>query len=77
MKFKKKINFNKYIETINHKIQTSNEIELIDTSRDCITESRLESLITESKFLTIESLEALVKVSLSVYKLIFSAYFVI
>ncbi|KAL4088566.1 hypothetical protein QTP88_023655 [Uroleucon formosanum] len=48
-------------ETINHKIQTSNEPELIITSRDCISESRLESLITESKFLTIESLEALVK----------------
>ncbi|VVC44252.1 Hypothetical protein CINCED_3A003322 [Cinara cedri] len=48
-------------ETINHKIQTSNEAELINTSRDCISESRLESLITESKFLTIESLEALVK----------------
>lgn len=41
---------------------------MIDTSRDCISESRLESLITESKFLTIESLEALVKVSLSVYE---------
>jgi len=50
------------LETINHKIQTSNEPELIITSRDCISESRLESLITESKFLTIESLEALVKV---------------
>jgi hypothetical protein len=51
-----------YLETINHKIQASNEPELIVTSRDCISESRLESLITESKFLTIESLEALVKV---------------
>lgn len=50
------------LETINHKIQTSNEAELIDVSRDCISESRLESLITESKFLTIESLEALIKV---------------
>lgn len=50
------------IETINHKIQTSNEAELIDASKDCISESRLESLITESKFLTIESLEALIKV---------------
>ncbi|XP_025416459.1 Golgi-specific brefeldin A-resistance guanine nucleotide exchange factor 1 isoform X2 [Sipha flava] len=48
-------------ETINHKIQTSNEAELIVTSKDCISESRLESLITESKFFTIESLEALVK----------------
>lgn len=52
------------IETVNHKIQASNEAELIDTSRDCISDSRLESLITESKFLTIESLEALVKVCL-------------
>jgi len=50
------------VETISHKIQTSNEPELIKTSRLCISESRLESLITESKFLTIESLEALVKV---------------
>ncbi|XP_050424848.1 Golgi-specific brefeldin A-resistance guanine nucleotide exchange factor 1 isoform X2 [Adelges cooleyi] len=48
-------------EPISHKIQTPNEAELIEASRICVSESRLESLITESKFLTIESLEALVK----------------
>ncbi|XP_050527840.1 LOW QUALITY PROTEIN: Golgi-specific brefeldin A-resistance guanine nucleotide exchange factor 1-like [Daktulosphaira vitifoliae] len=54
-------------EPNNHKIQTSNEAELIEAAKTCISESHLESLITESKCLTIESLEALVKALLRVF----------
>ncbi|XP_050523551.1 Golgi-specific brefeldin A-resistance guanine nucleotide exchange factor 1 isoform X2 [Daktulosphaira vitifoliae] len=50
-----------------HKIQTPNEAELIEAAKTCISECRLESLITESKFLTIESLEALVRALLGIF----------
>lgn len=53
-----------FLEPTNHKIQTPIEAELIEAAKTCIAENRLESLITESKFLTIESLEALVKVNI-------------